>query len=113
MKIQDYYFLALENNNPEFYDKNSPTQRVGGEVTKSFETIKHRFPMYSLSNTYSRKELEQWEERIRKVLGEEALISYTCELKFDGVSVSLTYTDGALVQALTRGDGSQGDAITT
>lgn len=103
----------LELDYPEYNDPNSPTQRVGGEVTKSFETIKHRFPMYSLSNTYSRKELEQWEERIRKVLGEEALISYTCELKFDGVSVSLTYTDGALVQALTRGDGSQGDAITT
>jgi DNA ligase (NAD+) len=102
----------LELDHPEYYDPNSPSQRVGGEVTKSFETIRHRFPMYSLSNTYSREELEQWEERIRKILGPEASIDYTCELKFDGVSVSLTYVDGALVQALTRGDGSQGDAIT-
>ena len=102
----------LELDHPEYYDPNSPSQRVGGEVTKSFETIRHRFPMYSLSNTYSREELEQWEERIRKILGPEASIDYTCELKFDGVSVSLTYVDGALVQALIRGDGSQGDAIT-
>jgi DNA ligase (NAD+) len=103
----------LETQYPEYHDPNSPTQRVGGGVTKSFETIPHRFPMYSLSNTYSKEELELWEERIRKVLGEETEIAYSCELKFDGVSVSLTYENGELVQALTRGDGSQGDAITT
>ena len=103
----------LETQYPEYHDPNSPTQRVGGGVTKSFETIPHRFPMYSLSNTYSKEELELWEERIRKVLGKETEIAYSCELKFDGVSVSLTYENGELVQALTRGDGSQGDAITT
>ena len=69
--------------------------------------------MYSLSNTYSKEELEQWEERLRKILGSEAVINYSCELKFDGVSVSLTYQNGSLIQALTRGDGAQGDAITT
>ncbi len=103
----------LEEAHPEFYDPNSPTQRVGGGVTKSFETVAHRFPMYSLSNTYSKEELEQWEERIRKVIGPQEEIEYTCELKFDGVSVSLTYEYGSLIQALTRGDGTQGDNITT
>ena len=103
----------LEEAHPEFYDPNSPTQRVGGGVTKSFETVAHRFPMYSLSNTYSKEELEQWEERIRKIIGPQEEIEYTCELKFDGVSVSLTYENGALIQALTRGDGTQGDNITT
>ena len=103
----------LETQYPQFQDPNSPTQRVGGEVTKSFDTVSHRYPMYSLSNTYSKEELFQWEERIRKILGPEAVISYTCELKFDGASISLTYVDGALTQALTRGDGIQGDAITT
>ncbi|MDA9015255.1 NAD-dependent DNA ligase LigA [Flavobacteriaceae bacterium] len=118
--ISDYEFdqllkelQQLEKEYPEYNDSNSPTQRVGGGVTKSFETITHRFPMYSLSNTYSKEELEQWEERLRKILGVEATIEYSCELKFDGVSVSLTYENGALVQALTRGDGTQGDAITT
>ncbi|MGB1114088.1 MAG: NAD-dependent DNA ligase LigA [Flavobacteriaceae bacterium] len=103
----------LEEAHPEFYDPNSPTKRVGGGVTKSFETVAHRFPMYSLSNTYSKEELEQWEERIRKIIGPQEEIEYTCELKFDGVSVSLTYENGALIQALTRGDGTQGDNITT
>lgn len=118
--VTDYEFdlllkelQVLEQDYPEYNDPNSPTQRVGGGVTKSFETIAHRFPMYSLSNTYSKEELEQWEERIRKVLGTETEINYSCELKFDGVSVSLTYENGALIQALTRGDGTQGDAITT
>ena len=118
--ISDYEFdhllkelQKLEAEHPEFGDINSPTQRVGGGVTKNFKTIPHRFPMYSLSNTYSKEELELWEERIKKVLGEEAEISYTCELKFDGVSISLTYENGQLIQALTRGDGTQGDDITT
>src|SRR6056300_1930299 len=103
----------LETQYPQFHDPNSPTQRVGGGVTKSFDTVAHRYPMYSLSNTYSKEELLQWEERIRKILGPEAEISYTCELKFDGASISLTYVNGVLTKALTRGDGIQGDAITT
>ena len=103
----------LENRYPQFQDPNSPSQRVGGGITKSFDTIIHRYPMYSLSNTYSKEELFQWETRIRKVLGSNTSISYTCELKFDGVSISLTYENGALIQALTRGDGVQGDSITT
>lgn len=118
--IDDYTFdqmlrelQDLEAKYPQFEDPNSPSQRVGGSVTKSFETVEHRFPMYSLSNTYSKEELLQWEERIRKILGIEAEIKYSCELKFDGASISLTYEKGALVQALTRGDGVQGDAITT
>ncbi len=117
--ISDFIFdqmlkelLDLEKEYPQFYDPNSPTQRIGGGITKSFDTIVHRYPMYSLSNTYSKEELIQWEERIRKVIGNDIKISYTCELKFDGVSISLTYENGALVQALTRGDGIQGDAIT-
>ena len=103
----------LEKQYPQFKDPNSPTQRVGGGVTKFFDTIEHRYPMYSLSNTYSKDELVQWETRIRKILGVDSEICYTCELKFDGASISLTYENGALVQALTRGDGVQGDAITT
>ena len=108
MKLQD-----LEKQYPQFKELNSPSQRVGGGVTKSFDTIVHRYPMYSLSNTYSKEDLVKWEARIRKVLGVETEISYTCELKFDGASISLTYENGALVQALTRGDGVQGDAVTT
>ena len=107
-KLQD-----LEKQYPQFKDPNSPTQRVGGGVTKFFDTIVHRYPMYSLSNTYSKDELVQWETRVRKILGVDTEISYTCELKFDGASISLTYENGSLVQALTRGDGVQGDAITT
>ncbi len=117
--ISDFEFDALlrelqdlENRYPEFYDSNSPTQRVGEGVTKNFNTIAHRYPMYSLSNTYTKEELVQWEERIKKILGEEAQVSYTCELKFDGASINLTYEQGRLIQALTRGDGVQGDAIT-
>ena len=98
----------LEKQYPQFKDPNSPTQRVGGGVTKFFDTIEHRYPMYSLSNTYSKDELVQWETRIRKILGVDTEICYTCELKFDGASISLTYENGALVQALTRGDGVQG-----
>jgi DNA ligase (NAD+) len=108
MKLQD-----LEKQYPQFKELNSPSQRVGGGVTKSFDTIVHRYPMYSLSNTYSKEDLVKWEARIRKVLGVDTEISYTCELKFDGASISLTYENGALVQALTRGDGVQGDAVTT
>jgi len=118
--ISDYEFDTLlkelqdlENLYPEFYDSNSPTQRVGGGVTRNFDTVAHKYPMYSLSNTYTKEELVQWEERIKKKLGDASAVSYTCELKFDGASISLTYKHGNLVQALTRGDGVQGDAITT
>ena len=118
--ISDYEFdqllqqlNELEVQNPDLTDLNSPTRRVGGGVTKSFETVPHKYPMYSLSNTYSKEELMQWEERLRKSLGEETQIEYTCELKFDGASISLTYENGILIKAITRGDGLQGDNITT
>ncbi|MDG1710978.1 MAG: NAD-dependent DNA ligase LigA [Flavobacteriaceae bacterium] len=118
--ISDYEFdqllqtlQDLEKKHQDFSDPNSPTKRVGGGITKSFETVPHKYPMYSLSNTYSKEELLQWEERLKKVLGEEAQIEYTCELKFDGASISLTYENGVLVKAITRGDGVQGDNITT
>jgi len=101
----------LEAQYPDFSDQNSPTQRVGGGVTKNFETVPHRYPMYSLDNTYSKEEIELWEERVKKILGSEN-IAYTCELKFDGVSISLSYRDGFLEPAVTRGDGTQGDDVT-
>ncbi len=117
--ISDYDFdvllqrlQTLESQYPEYYDANSPTQRVGGGVTKNFETKKHRYPMYSLSNTYSKEEVLQWQERLVKIL-EHDQISFSCELKFDGASISLTYENGKLVQALTRGDGIEGDDVTT
>ena len=102
----------LEAENPQFFDPNSPTQRVGGSITKSFKSSSHRYPMYSLSNTYTKDELIKWEERIIKILGEDIPLSYSCELKFDGASINLLYQEGELVKALTRGDGLQGDEIT-
>ncbi|MGE5944501.1 MAG: NAD-dependent DNA ligase LigA [Flavobacteriales bacterium] len=101
---------ALENQHPEFFDAHSPTQRVGGEVTKNFETIPHEHRMYSLDNSYSREELLDWENRVKKMIDGE--IQYVCELKYDGASISLTYENGILVKAVTRGDGFQGDNIT-
>ena len=101
----------LEAAHPEFVLPDSPTQRVGGEVTKHFETVLHRYPMLSLANTYSEEELRDFDERVRKVIGEE--VDYACELKYDGVSISLTYEDGLLVKAVTRGDGEKGDDVTT
>lgn len=100
----------LEQQHPQFFDPNSPTQRVGGGVTKQFDTFAHVFPMFSLSNTYSEEELEAWEERIQKQYG--APITYLCELKYDGAAVNLLYEGGRLVRATTRGDGLQGDDIT-
>ena len=111
MKLKELQELELQY--PQFHDSNSPTQRVGGQITKSFENVPHKFPMYSLSNTYSKEELIQWEERIKKIIGNEERISYSCELKFDGASISITYKNGVLIQALTRGDGVQGDNITS
>ena len=104
--------VELEAENPQFFDPNSPTQRVGGSITKSFKSSSHRYPMYSLSNTYTKDEIIKWEERILKVLGKDITISYSCELKFDGASINLTYKEGELVKALTRGDGLKGDEIT-
>ncbi|MDM9631955.1 NAD-dependent DNA ligase LigA [Robiginitalea aurantiaca] len=103
---------VLEAEHPEFYDPTSPTQRVGGGVTKNFETVRHDTPMYSLDNSYSTEELIEWERRLQRLLGQVEL-SYTCELKYDGASISLTYEDGLLLRAVTRGDGVQGDEITT
>lgn len=101
---------VLENAHPEFFDANSPTQKVGGTVTKNFETVVHKNRMYSLDNSYSQEDLLDWEKRISKVI--EGDISYTCELKYDGASINLTYENGALVKAVTRGDGFQGDDVT-
>lgn len=102
---------ALENNYPEYFDEHSPTQRVGGSITKNFETVKHEYRMYSLDNSYSKEELLDWEKRVQKVLGEVPL-EYTCELKYDGASISITYENGKLKRAVTRGDGIQGDDVT-
>lgn len=101
----------LENQYPEFLDPSSPTQRVGGNITKSFETVPHDYRMYSLDNSYSKEDLVEWESRVQKVLGEVSL-SYTCELKYDGASISITYENGKLLRAVTRGDGFQGDNVT-
>lgn len=101
----------LENQYPEFLDPSSPTQRVGGNITKSFETVPHDYRMYSLDNSYSKEDLVEWESRVQKVLGEVPL-SYTCELKYDGASISITYENGKLLRAVTRGDGFQGDNVT-
>ena len=115
--ISDYEFDMmlkelndLEKSNPEFFDKNSPTQRVGGEVTKSFNTSVHETPMYSLDNSYSLEDLKDWEKRIKKIIEEP--VQYTCELKFDGVSINLLYSNGELIKAVTRGDGVKGDDVT-
>ena len=101
----------LENQSPEFFDENSPTQRVGGTITKNFQTIAHDYRMYSLDNSYSKDDLLDWENRIQKVLGNVKL-QYTCELKYDGASISITYENGKLKRAVTRGDGFQGDDVT-
>lgn len=116
--ISDYDFdvmlkelQALETAHPEYDDPNSPTHRVGGEVTKNFETVAHTFRMYSLDNSYSKEDLLDWEKRIKKMVDGE--VKYTCELKYDGASMSLTYENGQLQRAVTRGDGFQGDDVTT
>ena len=116
--ISDYEFdlklkqlQELESQYPEYFDENSPTQRVGGAITKNFQTVAHQHRMYSLDNSYSKEELIDWEKRIQKVLGEVPL-EYTCELKYDGASISITYENGILKRAVTRGDGFQGDDVT-
>ncbi|WP_438989715.1 NAD-dependent DNA ligase LigA [Polaribacter sp.] len=102
---------TLEKEHPEFFDANSPTQRVGGAITKNFETVTHKNRMYSLDNSYSKDDLLDWEKRIQKNLGSTD-IEYTCELKYDGASINLTYENGKFVKAVTRGDGFQGDNVT-
>ncbi len=101
----------LENQHPEYFDENSPTQRVGGMITKNFSTVVHENRMYSLENSYSKEDLLDWEIRIQKVLGNVPM-EYTCELKYDGASISITYENGKLLRAVTRGDGFQGDDVT-
>jgi len=116
--IADYEFdkkleelAKLEKEHPEFADPDSPTLKVGGEITKTFTTVKHRWPMLSLGNTYNEQDLRDFDERVRKTIGES--FEYVCELKFDGLSISLTYEDTKLVRAVTRGDGTKGDDVTT
>lgn len=115
--ITDYEFdvklkelEALEQQYPEYFDIHSPTQRVGGEITKIFETVPHEYRMYSLDNSYSKEDLLDWENRIKKIIDGD--IQYVCELKYDGASISLTYENGILVKAVTRGNGFQGDNVT-
>ena len=104
------HLAELELANPDYADPNSPTQRVGGDITKNFITVKHKYPMLSLGNTYNEQDLRDFDERIRKAIGNN--FEYVCELKFDGLSISLTYEDGKLIRAVTRGDGTKGDDVT-
>jgi DNA ligase (NAD+) len=101
----------LENQYPDYFDATSPSQRVGGSITKNFQTLQHDYRMYSLDNSYSKEDLLDWEKRVQKVLGNVAL-EYTCELKYDGASISITYENGKIKRAVTRGDGVQGDDVT-
>ena len=116
--ISDYEFdlmlkklTDLELKFPQFFDINSPSQRVGGKVSKKFNNIKHDYPMYSLDNSYSKNDLDSFYSRILKKIPDDDL-NFLCELKFDGVSINLTYQNGVLVRAVTRGDGVQGDDVT-
>ncbi len=116
-EISDYEFdqlldelVKLEKLHPQFLQPDSPTQRVGGTITKNFASVRHKYPMLSLGNTYSEEEIRDFDTRVRKLIEEE--FEYVCELKFDGVALSLTYTHGILTAAVTRGDGVQGDDVT-
>lgn len=123
--ISDFEFDALlreleglEKQFPQLSDTNSPTKRVGGDITDKFEKVKHKHPMLSLSNTYSRDEIREWEERVNKGLGHSvdlfnsSQVEYVMELKYDGLAISLTYENGKLVRGVTRGDGETGEDIT-
>ena len=101
----------LENLHPEYFDINSPTQRVGGETIEGFNSVIHKYKMLSLGNTYTEKDLLDFDERLKKITDQN--IKYVCELKYDGVSISLRYKDGVLIQAITRGDGTKGDDVTS
>lgn len=116
--ISDYDFdqlleelINLEKEHPEFYSPDSPTQKVGGTINKNFENFTHQYPMLSLGNTYSESELKDFDDRVQKQLGHKNY-EYVCELKFDGLSISLHYERGELVRAVTRGDGVKGDVVT-
>ena len=118
-EISDYEFdrlmrelQELEAQHPEMYDPTSPTQRVGSDLTNEFVQVAHRYPMLSLGNTYSFEEVREFYERVQKALGNEPF-ELCCEIKYDGLSISLTYEEGRLVRAVTRGDGVQGDDVTT
>lgn len=115
--ISDYDFdmlleelIKLETSFPELKKPDSPTQRIGGDITKEFKQVTHKYPMLSLGNTYSEDEIIEFDQRIRKTLTED--FEYVCDLKFDGVAIGLTYINGILTQAITRGDGTQGDDVT-
>ena len=109
LKLKELQDLELAH--PEFYDANSPSLRVGGGVTKNFPTVQHQFRMYSLDNSYDFNDLEDWENRILKTIENEE-VEFVAELKYDGASISILYENGELKQAVTRGDGFQGDEIT-
>ncbi len=117
-EISDYEFdqmlkqlQDLEQQFPDLADDNSPTKRVGGDITKKFESVKHRFPMLSLSNSYSQEEVIDWVERIKKTI--DSKLEFVCELKYDGVAIGIQYINGSFFRALTRGDGVSGEDITT
>ncbi|NRA12273.1 MAG: NAD-dependent DNA ligase LigA [Crocinitomicaceae bacterium] len=116
--ISDYDFdvllkqlQELEDKFPQFADENSPTKRVGGDITKKFDSVVHKFPMLSLSNTYSEDEIRDWVTRITKL--EDGDLEFVCELKYDGVAIGIQYINGSLKQAVTRGDGMQGENVTS
>lgn len=103
--------LELEQQFPELADPNSPTQKVGGDITKEFQSIEHKYPMLSLSNTYNAEEVKDFDQRVRNLLGHDP--AYVCELKYDGVAIGLSYVNGILMRAVTRGDGVSGDDVST
>lgn len=116
-EISDYNFdmlleelIRLEKQFPELQRPDSPSQRVGGSITKDFETVAHRYPMLSLANSYNEQEIIDFDRRVQKLAGSE--VAYVCELKYDGVAISLMYENGLLLRAVTRGDGTQGDDVT-
>ena len=116
-EISDYDFdklleelIALEKEYPEFQLPDSPSQKVGGTVTKEFKTVKHKYPMLSLANTYSEEEIWDFDKRVKKIIGSD--VEYVCELKYDGVAIGITYVNGSLIKAVTRGDGVKGDDVT-
>jgi DNA ligase (NAD+) len=118
-KVNDYEYdqtvnelIRLERENPELITPDSPTQRVGSDLTKEFRTVEHKIPMLSLSNTYSEEELYEFDRKVKKGLPEDSKVEYVCELKIDGLSVSLKYEKGKLVYAATRGDGTVGEDVT-
>lgn len=116
-EISDFEFdklleelIHLESLHPEFVHADSPSQRIGGDITKDFPVVRHRYPMLSLSNSYSKEEIADFENRIKKLIDGD--IEYVCELKYDGVAISISYENGKLIRAVTRGDGEQGEDIT-